>query len=105
MKPRCITEPKFQIARSIHWAPDGKEILAFGIVKHGEFGMFRWRSKKAFSPDPKDWGKGKLVTDTSKSNEGVLDAAVSPDGKRWRWSPTRAAARSSSTSARPATCC
>ena len=46
----------------------------------GEFGMFRWRSKKAFSPDPRDWGKGKLETDISKANEGVLDAAFSPDG-------------------------
>ena len=44
--------------------------------------MFRWRSQKAFSPDPKDWGTGKLVTDVSKTNEGVLDAAFSPDGTR-----------------------
>ena len=44
--------------------------------------MLRWRSKKAFSPDPNVWGTGRLITDTSKSNEGVLDAAWSPDGTR-----------------------
>jgi beta-lactam-binding protein with PASTA domain len=82
MTPRCIAEPKFQIGRSIHWAPDGKTIIAFGVRQLGEFGIFRWRSKKAFSPDPNDWGAGKLVTDTSKTNEGVLDAAISPDGTR-----------------------
>ena len=83
MEPiQCIPEPKFQVTRSIHWTKGGKEILAFGVVAPGEFGMFRWRSKKAFSPDRDDWGKGKLVTDTSKGGEGVLDAEVSPDGKQ-----------------------
>ena len=49
----------------------------------GEFGIVPLaQSKKPFSTDPKDWGKGKLETDTSKSNEGMLDAALSPDGKR-----------------------
>jgi hypothetical protein len=79
---RCIVDPKTQITRSIHWAPDGKEILAFGLEKAGTFGMIRYRSKKPFSPDPKDWRGGKIVTDTSKTNEGVLDAEVSPDGKQ-----------------------
>ena len=32
LTPRCIAEPKFQIGRSIHWAPDGKSILAFGVA-------------------------------------------------------------------------
>jgi len=82
LTPRCIDEPKFQIGRSIHWAPDGKSIMAFGVRQLGEFGIFRWKSKKPFSTDPKDWGKGKLESDTSKSNEGMLDAAISPDGKR-----------------------
>ena len=44
--------------------------------------MVQWRSKKPFSPDPKDWGKGRIKTDTSKRGEGVYDAAISPDGKR-----------------------
>jgi hypothetical protein len=43
--------------------------------------MVRWHSKKAFSPDPADWSKGRFVTDVSTVNHGVIDAAVSPDGK------------------------
>ena len=82
LKPRCIAEPKFKVGRVIHWSPDGKTIVGFGTKSLSEFGMFRWRSKKAFSPDPNDWGSGKLVTDTSKGNEGVIDAAWSPDGTR-----------------------
>ena len=31
------------------------------------FGMVRYTSKKAFSPDAKDWGKGKFVTDITQS--------------------------------------
>ena len=80
MTPRCISEPKFLVGKSIHWAPDGKTIIGFGTKSLSEFGMFRWRSKKPFSPDPNDWGSGKLITDVSKANEGVLDAAWSPDG-------------------------
>jgi beta-lactam-binding protein with PASTA domain len=82
MTPRCIDEPKFNVGKVIHWAPDGKTIIGLGVRQLGEFGMFRWRSKKAFSPDPKDWGTGRLATDVSKTNEGVLDAAWSPDGTR-----------------------
>ncbi len=44
--------------------------------------MVRYRSSKAFSPDPKDWRGGNIVTDTSKSGEGVIDASLSNDGKR-----------------------
>jgi Tol biopolymer transport system component len=44
--------------------------------------MVRWRSKKPFSPDAKDWGHGRFVTDLSKSNEGAIDAVLSPDGKQ-----------------------
>jgi Tol biopolymer transport system component len=82
MSVGCIKEPSFTIGRNIHWSPDGKQILAVGSPKPGVFGMVRWRSKKPFSPDPADWGKGKIVTDTSKQNEGVYDAAWSPDGKQ-----------------------
>ena len=82
LTPRCINEPKFNVGRSIHWAPDGKSILAFGTKSLSEFGIFRWKSKKPFSTDPDDWGKGKLESDTSKGNEGMLDAVSSPDGTR-----------------------
>jgi beta-lactam-binding protein with PASTA domain len=83
MTPRCISNPDVkQIGTVIRWRPDGKEILAFGVKQIGEFGMVRYRSKKPFSPDPNDWKGGDIVTDTSKSGEGVLDASYSPDGSR-----------------------
>ena len=60
-----------------------------------QFGMFRWRSKKPFSPEKKDWGKGKLVTDTSKSRRGrARRGGLDPTASALRWSPTRAAGRS-----------
>jgi hypothetical protein len=63
------------------WAPDGKSIYALGSAP-GKFGMVRYKSKKAFSPERKDWGKGKFVTDASKADKGVIDFAISPDGKQ-----------------------
>jgi Tol biopolymer transport system component len=85
MQPKCIVDPKISIGRAIHWSSDGKSILAFGVLNNGTlgtFGMVRWTSKKPFSPDPADWGKGRFVTDVSTTNRGVIDAALSPDGKQ-----------------------
>jgi beta-lactam-binding protein with PASTA domain len=82
LTPQCIKEPQFNVGNVVHWSPDGKEILALGVKTAGTFGMVRWRSKKAFSPDAKDWGHGRFVTDLSKSNEGAIDAVLSPDGKQ-----------------------
>jgi len=87
-KRGCITEPSHFLGRVIRWAPDGKTILAWGTKPpppgasaSGEFGMVEYRSKKPFSPDAKDWGKGRFVTDTTTPGRGVLDAAISPNGK------------------------
>ncbi len=46
------------------------------------FGVVQWKTKEPFSSDPADWSKGKFVSDTSKPNEGLKEAALSPDGKR-----------------------
>jgi dipeptidyl aminopeptidase/acylaminoacyl peptidase len=83
METRCKPEPGITIERKINWAPDGRSIFAWGF-KAGttEFGMVRWNAKVPFSPNPDDWSKGRIVTDTSKPGEGVLDAAISPDGKQ-----------------------
>jgi beta-lactam-binding protein with PASTA domain len=84
----CLTEPKFAVTRAIHWAPDGRSILALGVKLpsgDGVSGIVRWKLKKGakpFSPDVGDWSKGKFVTDTKTPGKGVLDAAISPDGKR-----------------------
>jgi beta-lactam-binding protein with PASTA domain/Tol biopolymer transport system component len=80
--PQCIPEPGFNVEKVVRWAPDGKSIFAFATKAAGTFGMVRYTSKKAFSPDAKDWGKGKFVTDITQQNKGVLDWSISPDGKR-----------------------
>ena len=83
MKVRCKEEPDFVIGRKISWAFDGKSLLAFGATNDlSEFGMIQWKTKKPFSPRPDDWSDGEFVTDTSRKNRGVIDAALSPDGKR-----------------------
>ncbi len=88
MKINCFAEPGFALARTVRWAPDGRSILAFGIkggFSTGTFGIVRWKvkaKKPSFSPDPADWSKGHFVTPIKTVNKGVIDAAISPDGKR-----------------------
>jgi beta-lactam-binding protein with PASTA domain len=82
METRCKDEPDFNIERKINWAPDGKSILAFGFKDGSTFGMVQWKTKTPFSSDPDEYSKGEIVTPTSEPGEGVLDAAISPDGKR-----------------------
>jgi dipeptidyl aminopeptidase/acylaminoacyl peptidase len=83
MTTRCKDEPGISIERKINWAPNGRSLLAWGF-KEGtsEFGMVRWTTKRAFSSNPRHWSEGEIVTPTSEPGEGVLDAAISPDGKR-----------------------
>jgi len=84
LTPQCLTEPDVTIGGAIHWAPNGKSLLAGGVsnTEQGVFGVVQWKTKHAFSSDPADWSKGKFVSDTSKPNEGLKEAALSPDGKR-----------------------
>ena len=77
-------DPEVQPDQAVRWAPDGKSIFAFGQTG-GDPSTVRHRplpSKKAFSPDANDWGKGKFVTDISNLGKGVLDFSISPDGKQ-----------------------
>jgi beta-lactam-binding protein with PASTA domain len=80
----CIVEPDFTVSRSLHWSPEGTEILGFGVKEVNTFGIVRWKAHqgKAFSADIADWSKGHFVTDISKPRKGALDAAISPDGKQ-----------------------
>jgi hypothetical protein len=81
--PACIAEKDVQLGRTLHWAPDGKAVFVFGARgQTGQFGMVRYRSRQAFSADAGDWGKGRFVTDVSQTNKGVVDLAISPNGKR-----------------------
>jgi beta-lactam-binding protein with PASTA domain len=82
MQPKCLDEAQHSIGVAIHWAPDGKSILATGVNEEGRVGIVRWTSDKAFSPDIGDWERGKFETDITNPDQSVLDAAISPDGKR-----------------------
>ncbi len=84
--PQCISEPDFNVLKTVRWSYDGKSIFALGDKTDASgqptaFGIVRWGSKKPFSPDAKDWGKGRFVTDISNPQKGVIDWAPSPDGK------------------------
>jgi beta-lactam-binding protein with PASTA domain len=79
--PQCKSEPDFNVLKVARWSPDGKSIFALGMKANG-FGMVQWKSKKPFSPDIKDWSSGKFRTDTSQPRKGVIDFAISPDGKQ-----------------------
>jgi len=84
MTPACKPEPRFSVGQAIHWAPDGRSILGFGVFNDdlSRFGIVQWRSKKPFSPNLRDWSAGRFKTDTSIPTQGVKDAALSPDGKQ-----------------------
>src|SRR5262249_38064553 len=87
--PKCFTEPGFAIIRAIHWAPDGKSIIATG-VKGGlaakeAFGIVRWQVKPgnpAFSPAPTDATSGHFESNVGGAGKGAVDCAISPDGKK-----------------------
>ena len=87
-RSRCLHEPSFKALRALHWAQDGRSIIGLGVKmgdESGRFGIVRWRvksGKPAFSADTADWTKGRFLTDTDTPGKGVLDAEVSPDGKR-----------------------
>jgi beta-lactam-binding protein with PASTA domain len=79
----CITEPGFDVGRSVSWSPDGRSILIAGHDKGRPdlYGLVLYRSSVPFSSKAKDWGHGKLVTKT-QTGQGVLAGAFSPDGKQ-----------------------
>jgi beta-lactam-binding protein with PASTA domain len=79
---QCLPDPNVNLVKTVRWAPDGKSIYALGAKSGNLFGIVRYTSKKAFSPDAKDWGKGKFVTDISNPGKGVIDFSISPDGKQ-----------------------
>jgi hypothetical protein len=81
--PQCISEPDFNVEKVVRWSYDGKSIFALGVKPNRTgFGIVRWTSKKPFSADRNDWGKGKFVTDVSNPAKGVIDwSPLPPDGK------------------------
>ena len=82
----CIADPSFSTSRLVRWAPDGKSVFVFGVklnngIPTGTFGMVRYTTKKPFSPNARDYGRGSFVTDNSQINKGAIDLAISPDNE------------------------
>ena len=83
MVTRCMEPSENVLGRKINWSPDGTTLLVFGGKPDGsEIGMIEYVSERPFSADPADWESKGFVTDTTKQGQGVLDAAISPDGKQ-----------------------
>jgi beta-lactam-binding protein with PASTA domain len=90
MTPACLAGPKdVMMTNAVNWAPDGKQILVFGFKVDangqptGAFGMLRFTTKKPFSFDVKDYKRPtKFLSDVSQTDKGMIDAAISPDGKQ-----------------------
>ncbi len=83
MRTRCMAPSDILLGRKVNWGPDGKSLLVVGQSRDAsQLGMVRFRSRRAFSADPADWQSQGFKTDTTKPRTGVLDAAISPDGKQ-----------------------
>jgi hypothetical protein len=79
-QPQCIVDKRFGVGNA-HWSPDGRSILVPAVGDKG-FGIVRYRSSVPFSARASDWGKGHFVTPLDPDGRvGVIDAAISPDGK------------------------
>jgi beta-lactam-binding protein with PASTA domain len=78
--PQCIVDPRVSIGFA-HWSPNGRRILALGTQPDGRFGIVQYTSKRPFSARRSDWRGGGFVTRRAEGR-GVIDAAISPDGKR-----------------------
>ena len=77
--PQCLSDDRF-VAREPHWSPDGKTLLVSAVTAEGN-AIARYRSEVPFSTQKSDWGRATFVTPRSKEG-GVIEAAISPDGKR-----------------------
>ncbi|MGH2943005.1 MAG: PASTA domain-containing protein, partial [Solirubrobacteraceae bacterium] len=78
--PQCIADDRFSTGLA-RWSPDGRTILVAASQPDGRFGIVQYTSERPFSARKSDWGKGGFVTSRA-AGRGVLDAALSPDGKR-----------------------
>jgi hypothetical protein len=83
MEMRCLETSDVNLGRKVNWSPDGKSLLVYGEERDASaFGMVRFRSRRAFSADPGDWRSQGIVTETDEPGAGVIDAALSADGKQ-----------------------
>jgi beta-lactam-binding protein with PASTA domain len=77
--PRCLEDDRFAVGTP-HWSPSGQTILVSAVSDKGN-GIVRYHSDVPFSTKKSDWGRGVVVTPRSPAG-GVIEEAVSPDGKR-----------------------
>lgn len=82
LAPDCVADPAINLGKHIAWSPDGRQILVPGVTPQGVFGLVLYQSDQPFASSAASWGKGTMVTDTSKAGRGMLDAAFSADGKQ-----------------------
>ena len=75
--------------RHLHWAPDGRSLLGVGLKtplgRRASSGSCAGRSRRTSPPSRPTRPTGaraSFVTDIDTPDKGVLDAEVSPDGKR-----------------------
>ena len=80
----CVSHPGWTLGRQVAWAPGGREILVFGVQngRPGTFGLIQFLSNVANSGHASDWGQGKVVTSTTRPQQGVIAGSFSPDGKQ-----------------------
>ncbi|MDX6681074.1 MAG: hypothetical protein QOG94_1113 [Solirubrobacteraceae bacterium] len=78
--PQCIADKRFSVGFA-HWSPNGKQILVPALQPDGRFGIVQYTSERPFAALKGDWSGGGFVTAPGEG-KGVLDAAISPDGKR-----------------------
>lgn len=82
VRPQCKEDADFGVSDA-KWTPDGKTVFVPAIRKDQAFGIVRYRSDEAFSPRADSWRGGEFVTPLdAKGGTGVIDLAVSPDGKQ-----------------------
>lgn len=82
LNPNCTTHPGWSLGRQVAWAPGGREILVFGVQngRPGTFGLIQFLSNVPYSGHATDWGQGKVVTSTTRPQQGVIAGTFSPDG-------------------------
>jgi hypothetical protein len=84
LNPNCTSHPGWTLGRQVAWAPGGREILVFGVQngRPGTFGLIQFLSNVAYSGHATDWGQGKVVTSTTRPQQGAIAGAFSPNGKQ-----------------------
>jgi Tol biopolymer transport system component len=79
----CLADDGWDLVGRPAWRRDGKVLLVPGRKQDDPkiFGIRLYQSAKPYSISPEDWS-GRVATDVTTPDKGVIAAAWSPDGKR-----------------------